>query len=169
VSDLRDRLRARTLPSVTVSIRLDHSVEADAAEQELEQARLALEFAIKTQNPDDHEVRVRVGRAEEIYDQYLEHFEVKVIPPALYEQIIAACPPTEEQQAKGFMVNPDTFRPALLAACVSGELSESDWLEMESTGELTPGELATLYQTAKQLNERSPDVMVGKGSSPTRS
>lgn len=169
MSDLRDRLRSRKLPSVTVSIRLDSTVEADAAQSELEQAKSALYEAIKRDDPNLEPYQDRVTAAEAAYEPFLHHFEVQVIPPSQYEAIIAACPPTDEQREKRYAYNPETFRPALLAACVAGELTEDDWLEMESSGELTPGELNTLFSTAFRLNERAPDVTVGKGLSPTRS
>jgi hypothetical protein len=91
-----------------------------------------------------------------------------------WEALVGLHPPATADAARGAAWDVATFRPALLAASVvspEGEepLSEQDWAELIATARMTAGEVNALFNGACLLNDRAPDVTVGKDSGPTRS
>lgn len=96
-----------------------------------------------------------------------EHIELRALPAAEWETLVALHPPSAEDQAKGAGWDVTTFRPALLAAAVqTGDgdepLSEQDWAELIALGVMTSGEINLLFNTACVLNDRAPQVSLGK-------
>lgn len=60
--------------------------------------------------------------------------------------------PTVEQRARGMVFNPETFSPALVAAClIDPEMSESEAREIWTSTEWSTGELNFLFETASTL------------------
>lgn len=162
---LADRLRERGLPSTTVPIRTGRIADT-------QQARAALDEAIRLRDKApgiDPDLEQAVVDARTALDACYEDVTVKAIEPAAYEALVAAHPPTDEQDEQGFAWNPDSFVPALLAACVDMGLSEDEWLEMCSAGPLALGESAELFEAAVKVNGRSPDLRTGKGFAQTGS
>lgn len=111
---------------------------------------------------------VRLPAAEEGGEP--EEIRLRALPPVRWDELVAAHPPTAEQEARGDMWNAVTFRPALLAASVltppeekDDALTEADWAEAADQGWMNIGELVLLFDTALELNDRSPLVSVGKG------
>lgn len=166
---LRDRLKGRQLPSATVAIRLDWSEESYALLRQLEDAeqRLALAKA-GDGNVDESGTLANELRART--DAFYEFLTLRALPAAEMERLVADHPPTEEQIKAGAVnFNRETFFPALLAACVEGSETAEDWAQMLESGELVMGEVTALISTAMQLNDRSPSVSLGKGSTTTPS
>lgn len=167
---LRDRLRERQPPQATVALRIDTSQQAidnerrlSLVEAEIRHAELTGdEAAVARLRPELDEVQAAVDAA-------FEFVVIKALPPADMEALIAGHPPTDEQQESGAAFNRHTFYPALLAACVESPETEEDWAEIITSGELVMGEFNTLVGVAMELNDRSPSVSLGKGSTPTRS
>ena len=122
---LRDRLRARQLPTQTVTLP-------------------------SGDDGDDEQITLRA------------------LPAPEWEALVALHPASAEDQAKGAGWDVTTFRPALLAAAVvtaEGDepLSEQDWAELIALGVMTAGEVNLLFNTACVLNDRAPDLSLGKG------
>lgn len=161
---LRDRLTQRQLPSTRVSLRIDFSPEADAAEDALRNALLELQIA-EAGRLGVEEAQAKVDAAQAVVDEGYEHMVVNALPPADMDALIAAHPPTAEQKQRDQSVvwNEDTFRPAVLAACVEGDTTETDWRELIEKGAVTLGEVRALVNAAMLANDRSIDVRVGKG------
>ena len=162
----RERLRARRLPSTPVTVRTDFGEAADAAfagvgaaEQKVFEARAAGVPAAAAQ--------AELDKAREGLEAFVEVLQVHPIPPREYDDLLTAHPPTAEQQKQGHIWNLATFGPALLAACVDrgpdDQLSEAEWVEDIDAGVYAPGELTRLLQTCIDVNDRAPDVQVGKG------
>lgn len=165
----RERLLGRRIPPTPVAIRVDFSAEADAAYAEHEAASRALQMA-EFRGADLDAERARVDAAKAAIEPYLEVLLVAPVAPDLHDDLIGAHPPTDEQRKQGAQWDTDTFMPALLAACIGQELpegermAEKDWAEWASTASASAsGELVTLFQTCVTVNDRSPDVRVGKG------
>ena len=60
--------------------------------------------------------------------------------------------PTTEQKARGLAFNPDTFAPALVAACsIEPELTETDTKEIWTSESWSTGELNYLFDTVSNL------------------
>lgn len=167
----RERLAKRKLPSATVSIRLDPtSTEADEAREELRQAELDLRLA--EESPDHtrlSDLREALQTAQARVDAAFEYFVINAIPAHEFEALINDHPPSPDQRKEGMSWNRETFFPALLAACVEGSESARDWADMLKDGTFILGEWTALISTALQLNDRSPDVNLGKGSTSIRS
>lgn len=156
--DLLDRLRERGLPSTTVPIRTGRVADVQKAREALDEA-----IRLRDKHPKIDEVLEQAVRdAKASLDALYEDVEVRAIPPTDYEALVRLHPPTEEQEDGGFGWNPDTFVPALLAACVDLPWSEQEWVEMCSAGPLALGETVELFQAAAQINSRSPDLRLGK-------
>lgn len=170
---LRDRLQQRQIPTTTFHLRVAFGDDADEARQRWEDAADALEAAKQRGEQDLVPLREKVAEAKAAADPFYEKLLLKALLPADFEELITQHPPTGEQReqarARGGEAswNGDTFVPALLAACVTGEdpeeaLSEQDWAWMLTKGPLTSGEKSLLFNTCLEINDRSPDVHVGK-------
>lgn len=170
---LRERLRERGLPQTTHPLLVAQLSVLAAAQAELEEAVRAL--ALARTAPQGHLLVERYeaerDTARTRVEGCYEDVRVRALPPADLEVLIGEHPPTPEQEAKGHAWNPDSFVPALLAACVESDevWTEADWAEMTSKGVLALGEVNALFEAAQVVNGRSPDLRLGKGWSPTRS
>lgn len=165
---LRDRLRSRQLPQATVGIRLDWSEESYEVMREAEISEEQLRLT-PGDSPFLDEVKNRSAEARAKADAFFETVTMTALPAADFEELMNAHQPTAEQREQGFGFNRETFFPALLSACVEGPESPEDWAEMIHSGELVMGEVSTLCRVAMELNDRSPSVSLGKGSTTTTS
>jgi hypothetical protein len=159
---LRDELFARELAHETISLPV-RPAELAAAERELTRAELALEQA-RRRGSDLTEPQARVAAAQDALAAVpFREIRIRALPVPDWEALIAVNPPTEVQLLLSWRWNPDTFRPALLAAAAVSDLTEQDWAQLITTGRLSGGELDLLFGTAVGLNERAPSVPTGKG------
>lgn len=74
-------------------------------------------------------------------------------------------PPTSEQRVRGLQFNPETFAPALVAACAKDpEMTLEDAKEIWTSDAWSTGELNFLFDTCSQLCMEGLDVpFSGKG------
>lgn len=165
----RERLLGRRVPPTPVAIRVDFSSEADVAFAAHERALQDLRTA-EFRGGDLDEARARVAETKAALAPHQEVLHVAPIAPSEYDALIGEHPPTKEQREQGATWNTETFLPALLAACIGQDLpptermSEKDWIDWTTTASAgVSGELVVLYQTCLRVNDRSPDVHVGKG------
>lgn len=169
---LRERLLGRKAPQATVRIRVEFTPDADTAAQGVRDAEQALRVAEASGSTDRMEsARAAVGIAQAGFDRYCETLTLHPLSPADLEALLDAHQPTGEQRERhpGLNWGP-SFIPALLAACVDGDLTEDDWLVLASKGDqLASGEVSMLFQTALAVNDRGPELQVGKGSTQTPS
>lgn len=144
---LKDRLATRKRPSITYQLRIDDDT---VAQSELVAARVA----------DDEG---RIVAAQSAVEACYEQVTITALPPAELEELLQANPPPPAEQGKK-LFNPVTFVPALLAVCVQADppVTEEDWAEFTTTGAMTAGEVAGLFNTAWELNYRIPDPNLGK-------
>lgn len=86
------------------------------------------------------------------------------------DALVAAHPPTKDQQLQGIGFNPETFNPALIAAClVEPKVTPEEFLEIWQSDAWSQGELSTLFNTAWQLTMEGLDVpFFGNDSEKTR-
>jgi hypothetical protein len=152
---LRQRLATRERPSLPFRLLVDDPSEAVAA---LEQAQAIRRQVVIRDEPDLLELEqadAAVQAAQEAVDGCYVTVVLRALRPADYEALQAAHPPTAEQAMKDppEIWNPDTFRPALLAACAAGDMTEADWANFleEHTSQ---GERQGLYVAALAVNER---------------
>lgn len=168
---LRDRLRERQLPQATVGIRIDWSQRSYVLHRELEMAQMAFDGAAANDSDSLPEAKAALEAARAEVDALYEFLVIKAIPANELEALVSDHPPTEEQKAAndGATFNSKTFFPALLAACVESEEDEESWADLMVSGDLMLNEINVLISTAMQLNDRSPSVALGKGSTTTTS
>jgi hypothetical protein len=165
----RERLLGRRIPPMRITIRVDFSAEADGAFAVHEAALRDLADA-ESRGADLVAERVRVEETRAALAPYREVLVVSPLPAAEYEDLIVEHPPTEAQRALGYIWNPDGFMPALLAACIGQDLppedrlSAKDWIDWATTaGSAAGGELTALFAACIRINDRAPDLDVGKG------
>lgn len=162
----RERLQARRLPPTPVTIRTDFSDAADAAFAEVGVASQALLEAHQSGVPA-HAAQQRLDDAQEATAGFVETLQAHPIPPHEYEELIAEHPPSEKDRKDGAQWDYATFAPALLAACMDrgtdDQMSAEDWAADIKAGVYAAGEVATLFRACLTVNDRSPDVRVGKG------
>lgn len=156
---LREDLLARGLPETTHPIRKGRVVDIKAA-------RVALDEATRLRDKapgidPEHERAVYDARAR--LDDCYEDITIRALAPADYEALVSAHPPTDEQADDGYLWNPESFVPALLAATVDLPWSLQDWCEMCTAGPLALGEITDLFQAAERVNGRATDARLGKG------
>ena len=165
----RERLLGRRIPPTRITIRVDFSAEADEAYAAFESALRDLESA-ESRGADLVAAHTRAEEARAALAPFREVLVISPLAPDKYEELIGEHPATEEQQGRGYAWNPDTFVPALMAACIGQDLppedrlSEKDWLDWATTAHTgVAGELMAIYQACLQVNDRSPELHVGKG------
>lgn len=156
---LKARLAARTLPTAEFRLRISDDSEA---REELGRARVALKVA-ERKGEDQKELtklRAAVTKAEKTAAEHYETLQLKALRPADMEALIDAHPARKGQDEEW---NTDTFRPALIAACVEGDMSAEDWVEFLTNGPVSLGEVRELYKAALAVNDRTPNEALGKG------
>lgn len=163
---LRDRLRSRALPTAEVTLPAD-PVTFAAAQRQVEIDTRTLQTA-QVQGLDLQVYRDRLTASQDHLDSLpVEVIRMRCLPVADWEALIDEHPPSDEQRTQGWQWDVTRFRPALLAACVvpdEGEdsLGERGWVEVAEEGQMTAGELDTLFAAAVQLHARPPQVSTGK-------
>lgn len=147
-----------------VGIRVDFSAVADAAFAAHEQAVQDLRSATFRAASLD-EARARVAETEAALAPFREVLRAGPIAPIAYEELVRAHPPSAEQRAQGQVWDPETFTPALLAACIGQELpegermTEQDWADWMSTaGAGVSADLVALFRACLQVNDRRVEV-----------
>jgi len=161
---LRDKLDARGLPETTHPIRTGRVADVKAARERLDEAIRLRDKALGIDERLEQEVRDARAALDALYEDVV----VRALPPVDYEALVAEHPATDEQADDGLLWNPDTFVPALLAACVDLPWSAEEWVELCTAGPLALGEITALFEAAVQINSRAPDLrLLGKGSAQT--
>jgi hypothetical protein len=161
----RDRLLRRRIPALQVPIRVDFSAESYRAFRAHDDAVQDLRSAtFRTADLDG--ARARVEEARAALAPFQEILRVSPFPPAAYEALLAAHPPTEADPP-GSLWHTETFVPALLAACVGRDLpegermSEQDWADWIATaGAGVIGDLNPLFRAALQVNNPALEMYV---------
>jgi hypothetical protein len=108
----------------------------------------------------------RIVAAQLAVEECYEQVTINPLPSPELEDLRQAHLPTDEQRKRlgpGILFNPDTFVPALLAACVDSDVTEEDWYEYITTGVMTSGEINALWDVVWGLNYRPPDPTIPKG------
>ena len=168
---LRDRLKERQLPQATIGIRIDWSQNSFDLHRRLEVAEAMLAEATVAGAESIADLTGQVEGLREQVEACYEHLTVKALPAHELEELLGEHPPTEDQarEEPDLTFNRDTFFPALLAACVVDSEDAEGWRELMDSGDLAVAEINSLIGTAMRLNDRSPSVVLGKGSTTTRS
>lgn len=153
-SSLRERLTARERPSLPVRLLVDDPTEAIAALQHAQAMQRQVVVRDEHADPDElQRVDAAVQAAQEAVEACYVTVTVKALRPDDYEALQAAHPPTLEQVADGQVCNPATFRPALLAACADGDMTEDDWVAFLAE-RVSAAERQGLYVAALAVNDR---------------
>lgn len=101
--------------------------------EKYEAARAALRLAEMRHGKDSDEAaeaRESLSAARAEWSACTYRITFRNLPSDEYEALVAAHPPTKEQQDKGDQWDRATFAPALIAACaVDSDMSEDEWVE----------------------------------------
>lgn len=80
-------------------------------------------------------------------------FTFKSVGRPVYDGLVAAHPPSKEQKAEGYLFDPVTFPPMLIAAAsVEPVLTADDAHEIWDSEEWSPAELVKLFSAALNVN-----------------
>lgn len=124
------------------------------------------ELAAAVQSGDEARITAAKAALEACYVEVT----IQALEPDALEKLIGKHPPTEAQEKRGGVYNPDTFPAALLAACLlDSDITEEDWLEYLNKGPLSAGEGTALFNKAWAVNYRAPDPWIPKEWTETRS
>lgn len=154
---LRDRLRAKARPVVRHPLVVKDQAGPRAALADADRALLAARVDHDEDSPEVAEAQRAVEEAQRKVDACVEMLTLRALPPEDFEALVAAHPPQDDEDTW----HTATFRPALLAACVEGDMTEDDWAEFEPR--CSTGERNALFFAALAVNSRVPDVSVPKG------
>lgn len=168
---LKDRLKSRTLPSETYKIAEKDSQLEQAAYAAAKMALRRLESKGTKKSTAAYKAAVKaVDETQAALDACFIELTVRALPANVYDDLQSDHPPTAEQEAKAKEAgeevawDEDSFRPALFAACVDGDLTAEDWAEQARN--MSKAEVRELWVLCLNLNEfsRNPDLdSVGKG------
>lgn len=152
---LKARLSKRELPTAEFPLRISDDSEARG---ELVAAQYELRLAEGRDDANEAKAaKAKVTKAQKKVDSHYETLILRAIPSVDMERLIELHPPKKDSDDAW---NVETFRPALLAACVEGDMTEQDWAEFLAGCPL--GDKRELFTAALRVNDRSPDPSVGK-------
>ena len=84
---------------------------------------------------------------------------LRAIGSKAYDVLVGMHPPTGEQKKEGASYNPDTFGPALIAACaVEPRITPNEAKELWESDEWSRGEVMELFVAAVEVCSRGLDV-----------
>lgn len=76
-----------------------------------------------------------------------------------YDELLAKHKPTNEQKDKGMIFNPDTFMPALIAACTTTPaMSYSEAAMLYNSEEWSGGEISSWFLACQRVNNGGVDI-----------
>ncbi|MFH9236031.1 hypothetical protein [Streptomyces globisporus] len=158
------KLRARTRPTVTLTICDDEDLKKAAATARFleQQAKEAAE-----KNPGDKASQAAAKAASEhlasaqaALDEASVELRFQALPRNDFRELLAAHPPTEEQADKGYDHNPDTMAPVLIATASLDPLTEEDATDFLADWSQAEGE--RLYAAALRV-QQTDRMDLGKG------
>ena len=174
-----DRLRKRKPAEAYVVIHDDEAMTAvTQAQADLAQVRMQVRSELdgKTAGGNLEEMLAadpRMKKAQKVVDAADKAqkdaevvFRFRALPPDVYDSLRAKHPPTEAQEANGQDKNPDTWVPAIIAACSINPITPEQVRDFIDNGVFNTGEVVEMINTCRAVNER-PLTTVGKGSPPT--
>lgn len=161
---IRERLRNRTRPTLTLTICDDHQAQQALAEAQVAEQRLA---ATAERTPDDPTVkaalakaRQQTAKAKKALDQASIRLRFQALDRKTYRELKAAHPPTEEQADEGYDFNLDTLGPVIIAASSLDGITEDD--AATYLDEWSQAEAEALLNTAFGV-QREERMNLGKG------
>lgn len=94
--------------------------------------------------------------------------KLRAIGSKAYDVLVGMHPPTAEQKKEGAAYNPDSFGPALIAACaLEPQMTPNEAKELWESEEWSRGEVMELFVAAVEVNSRGLDVPFTETASAT--
>lgn len=108
-------------------------------------------------NPLATQIAQQIMELRERMREHTTVFRFRGLPRKEYSDLLAQCPPSDEEKEKGADVDWDLFPVRLVAACcVSHEMTEDDAGKLADV--LTQAQWESLYVAAFAVNKRDVDV-----------
>lgn len=161
MASLSEQFRGRKLPTQVVQLpanadeyqRLSRALNAELWTLEEARSRGAMDVRAE---------RAAVDRVQAALDaEHIVEVHLSAIPPPVWEDLVAQCPPNAEDLARGYQWDVATLRPRLLTLAVTDD-DPPDWDKLAKEGEITAGELSAIFDAAVMLNMRGLSIAVGK-------
>jgi hypothetical protein len=152
---LRDRLAAKKHPSVTYPVLLaDPAEPAAAAAQARSELRQALAAGDETATAAAQQA---ADDATAALDACWQPIVLRSIPAEQLTALIAEHPPAKEQKAQGDQWNPETFQPALIAACAhDAGMTAEQWAQELASDRWSTAERNELFGKCLEVNLTTP-------------
>lgn len=159
-----DRLRARSLPQVTLRICDDDQAKEAFLDAKAKAARTR---SFADADPKDKALAAELKQAEKAleaartaYDDASIVLTFRALPRPALEALFKAHPPTEEQEADGSEWNVDTFPPALITAASVDGMTEQDAQSLLDTW--SSADAGALFNAAMEAQQQQ-RTDLGKG------
>jgi hypothetical protein len=150
---LRAVLARKKHPSVTYLALLDDPGQAAAV---LAEARAQCRIA-KATGEDTTAAQAAVDEAQAQLDACWQPIVLRSIPAAQFTALVDEHPPTKEQKAEGAQWNPETFQPALIAACAQDAgMTAEQWTEELTSDRWSTAERNELFGKCLEVNLTTP-------------
>jgi hypothetical protein len=163
------RLQAKKPLTATYELVLDPEVwgRVEAARDAVERARLFDDAGLAAA-----QTALEQAEADAETAGAVERLHLQAVARPVYESLLLANPPTEEQKAEGQTYNVDTFSPALVAAALVDPETGEHPLTAEDVAALwtswNQGEVYALWSAALQVSTSVRNPAVPFGSARTR-
>lgn len=115
-----------------------------------------------TSNPDYQALLAKVDELQTAEQEARTTFTFRTIPPDVYDQFELGHPPTAEQAEKNMTYNPDTYIPAMIAACSADGLTVEAIDSLIDDAVVNQGDLGRMIEACRAVNERA-RLSAGKG------
>jgi hypothetical protein len=154
-ASVRDVLARKVRPSRSYRFLVTDPTEA---EQALAHAQHGLRIALLG---DDEKAKAAAHKAVEdardALDGCWHTIRLVSLPAPQFTALLAEHPPTKDQRREGAEWNPDTFHPALIAACAQDEgLTAEQWAAELDSDRWSQGERNELFNLALDVNVSTP-------------
>jgi hypothetical protein len=152
-SDLRDALSRKRRPSRTYRMLLTDPQEAQTALEEAQaQARIVF-LRQEAGSPDREAAEAEVLAAKRKLEACWHKVVLRGISAQRFTDLVAKHPPTRDGKLDGDQWNPETFQPALIAACAEdSDMTEQEWAAELDSDRWPLGERNALFAEALALN-----------------
>lgn len=151
---LRDRLSKKCHPTATYLVLLDDPAEPAAA---LAAARQEVRLVKAAGQEPTPELLVTVEEAEARVAACWQPIVVRSIPAEQLTALVAEHPPTKEQKTEAAQWNPETFQPALIAACAQDAgMTAEQWAHELTSGRWSTAERNELFGKCLEVNLTTP-------------
>lgn len=164
MASLREALARKRQRETFYDVLVD---DPTAAEEQHDAARQEFRLATLRHGQDSEEAKAaqaKVDEARAALSACSYRLTFHNLAPDVFEALVAAHPPSKEQQDDGDQWNAATFTPALVAACaVDSDMTEQEWIDELNSDRWSVADRNGVFLAALSCNISPRSVTVPKG------